>query len=74
MLSPLLLVDSYKVSHYRQYPPGTERVYSYFESRGGQFAEAVFFGLQYYLRNYLAGPVITAADLDAADAALSPAL
>ncbi|HEX4147690.1 MAG TPA: nicotinamide phosphoribosyltransferase domain-containing protein, partial [Pirellulales bacterium] len=68
MLSPLLLVDSYKVSHYRQYPPGTESVYSYFESRGGQFAESVFFGLQSYLRRYLAGPVVTEADIDAADA------
>jgi nicotinamide phosphoribosyltransferase len=67
MLSPLLLVDSYKVSHYRQYPPGTERVYSYFESRGGRFAEAVFFGLQYYLRSYLSGAVVAAADIEAAD-------
>ncbi|HEY5312436.1 MAG TPA: nicotinate phosphoribosyltransferase [Pirellulales bacterium] len=65
--SLLFLTDSYKVSHYRQYPPGTERVYSYFESRGGQFPEAVFFGLQYYLRRYLAGQVITAADIDAAE-------
>jgi nicotinamide phosphoribosyltransferase len=65
--SLLFLTDSYKVSHYRQYPPGTERVYSYFESRGGQFPEAVFFGLQYYLRRYLAGPALSAADLEAAE-------
>lgn len=48
-----ILTDSYKVSHYRQYPPGTEYIYSYFESRGGQFDEVVFFGLQYYLNKYL---------------------
>ena len=46
MESALFLTDSYKVSHYKQYPPGTESVYSYFESRGGAFAEVVFFGLQ----------------------------
>ena len=44
------LTDSYKVSHFKQYPPGTERVYSYFEARsGGAHPEVVFFGLQYWL-------------------------
>lgn len=38
----VLLSDSYKVSHHKQYPPGTEHVYSYFESRGGDFSETVF--------------------------------
>ena len=55
----ILLTDSYKVSHHRQYPPDTETVYSYFESRGGGFPETVFFGLQYYLKRYLAGSVVT---------------
>ena len=55
-----LLTDSYKASHYLQYPPGTECVYSYFESRtGGQFPETVFFGLQYFLETYLAGEVLS---------------
>lgn len=31
--SILLDVDSYKVSMWKQYPPGTEYVYSYIESR-----------------------------------------
>ncbi len=66
--NPLLLTDSYKVSHYRQYPPGTERVYSYFESRGGDFSEVVFFGLQYYLLEYLAGEVVRPADIEEAEA------
>jgi len=30
----ILTSDSYKISHWKQYPPGTEYVYSYFESRG----------------------------------------
>jgi nicotinamide phosphoribosyltransferase len=49
----ILLTDSYKVSHHKQYPPGTETVYSYYESRGGRWKEVVFFGLQYYLKTYL---------------------
>lgn len=56
----LLLTDSYKVSHWRQYPPRTTRVYSFFESRGGQFPDVVFFGLQYFLKRYLEGEVVTA--------------
>jgi nicotinamide phosphoribosyltransferase len=63
----ILLSDSYKVSHHRQYPPGTERVYSYFESRGGRFDSVVFFGLQYYLTRYLAGAVVTPAHIAAAE-------
>ncbi len=65
------LTDSYKVSHYRQYPPGTERVYSYFEARqGAQFPEVVFFGLQYFLQSYLAGSVVTPEKIEAADSLL----
>jgi nicotinamide phosphoribosyltransferase len=55
----LLLTDGYKLSHYNQYPPGTTNVYSYLESRGGQFQHSLFFGLQYFLRRYLAGKVVT---------------
>ena len=46
----LLCTDSYKTSHWKQYPPGTEYVYSYFESRGGKFDEICFFGLQYFIK------------------------
>lgn len=67
----ILLTDSYKVSHYRQYPPRTQRVYSYFESRGGRFETVVFFGLQYYLERYLAGAVITRECIDAAETFLA---
>ncbi len=57
-----LMTDSYKASgHDRQYPPGTTKVYSYFESRGkpGQWDdEVVPFGFQYILRR-LVGAVVT---------------
>ena len=63
-----LLTDSYKVSHHRQYPPGTTAVYSYFESRtGAQYPETLFFGLQYWLKNYLVGQVVTREKIEAAD-------
>ncbi len=55
--SIILLTDSYKASHYRQYPPGTEVIHSYFESRGGKFDNNVFFGLQYFIDKYLLNPV-----------------
>uniref|UniRef100_A0A3B3QP91 Nicotinamide phosphoribosyltransferase n=1 Tax=Paramormyrops kingsleyae TaxID=1676925 RepID=A0A3B3QP91_9TELE len=58
----LLASDSYKITHYKQYPPDISKVYSYFECRSrseGQFNEVVFFGLQYLLKKYLAGPVVT---------------
>lgn len=58
------LTDSYKVTHWPQYPPGTEQVYSYFEPRmGGMFDEIVFFGLQYFLLRYLEGKVLTIEDI-----------
>ncbi len=62
-----LMTDSYKASHYKQYPPGTTNVYSYFESRGGRYPLVVFFGLQYYLKKYLQGQVVTQAKIDEAD-------
>lgn len=55
----LTLTDSYKVSHHKQYPKGTTRVYSFFESRGGRYPEVVFFGLQYIIKKYLIGKVVT---------------
>ncbi|MEO1595615.1 MAG: nicotinate phosphoribosyltransferase [Pseudomonadota bacterium] len=65
--NPILNVDSYKASHYLQYPPGAEIVSSYVESRGGEYSHSVFFGLQMFLKNYLSRP-ITADDMaEAAD-------
>jgi nicotinamide phosphoribosyltransferase len=53
MTNPILNVDSYKHSHFLQYPHGTTEVYSYIESRGGEFGKFVFFGLQAYLKKSL---------------------
>ena len=55
----LLKTDSYKVSHYKQYPHSTTTVYAYLESRGGEYPEQVFFGLQYILKKHLVGKVVT---------------
>jgi len=55
----ILLTDSYKVSHHVQYPPNTTTIYSYFEARGGRHKEICFFGLQYFVKRYLTGVVVT---------------
>ena len=65
--SLILNSDSYKYSQFSQYPPGTEYVYSYIESRGGVWPETVFFGLQAFIKEYLTKP-ITHADIDEAEA------
>lgn len=62
-VNPLLRTDSYKLTHFRQYPPDTEIVYSYLESRGGFFDRALMSGLQYYLKAYLEGQVFTPDDI-----------
>ena len=55
--NPILDTDSYKASHWLQYPPDVTSMYSYFESRGGRYRDTVFFGLQYYLARYLSQSV-----------------
>jgi len=66
MQNLILNTDSYKMSHYLQYPPGAEFVSSYIESRGGVYPETVFFGLQMFLKQYLTKP-ISLADIDEAE-------
>jgi nicotinamide phosphoribosyltransferase len=63
----ILLADAYKYSHHKLYYPGTSKIYSYMESRGGKFDEVVFYGLQYYLKQYLEGTAFTKEDIDAAE-------
>uniref|UniRef100_A0A8B9ZV61 Nicotinamide phosphoribosyltransferase n=1 Tax=Anas zonorhyncha TaxID=75864 RepID=A0A8B9ZV61_9AVES len=58
-----------EVTHYKQYPPNTSKVYSYFECREKKtensklrkvkYEETVFYGLQYILNKYLKGKVVT---------------
>lgn len=53
---PILLKDGYKVGHKFQYPEGTTLVYSNLtprKSRNTDIQEIVFFGLQYFIKEYL---------------------
>lgn len=58
----ILNTDSYKVSHWVQYPPGMDAMFSYIESRGGAYDRTLFFGLQAILKEYLTVP-LTHADI-----------
>lgn len=62
----ILRADSYKFSHYLQYPEGTEGYFGYIESRGGEYDDTVFFGLQIFLKKYLTKP-ITQENIDEAE-------
>lgn len=64
--SIILNTDSYKCSMFNQYPPGTQYIYSYIESRGGLYDQTVFFGLQAFIKEYLTKP-ITQEDIDEAE-------
>lgn len=55
-ISPILLKDGYKVGHKFQYPEGTTLVYSNLtprKSRNEAQQEVLFFGLQYFIKEYL---------------------
>lgn len=67
MINPILDTDSYKASHYLQYPPGTTSMFSYLESRGGEYPEVVFFGLRYLLDTYFDRAVTCTDVLEAAE-------
>ena len=68
MTNPILATDSYKHSHFLQYPPETRAISAYIEARPNDFAgEVLFLGLQPYLMDYLGRP-ITQADIDEAEA------
>ena len=54
--NPFLLTDYYKVGHVFQYPENTTLVYSNLTPRKSRFDgidEMVFFGLQYFIKEYL---------------------
>ncbi len=74
----LTLTDSYKSTHWKQYPKGSTKVYSYLESRGGKFNNTMFYGLQYFIKQYLSGQVVTEEKIQKAkkfwDAHLGPGL
>jgi len=70
MKNIILNADSYKYSQFNQYPPNTEYIYSYIESRGGKYDETVFFGLQAFIKEYLLAP-ITQDMIDEAEAIIT---
>lgn len=53
--SPLFETDAYKLDHRRQYPEGTEYVYSNYTNRGSRIdgvTHVIHFGLQAFLQNF----------------------
>ena len=67
-----LLTDSYKITHHYFYPKGTEKIYSYLESRvGAEFNKTIFYGLQYIIKKYLEGKVVTEEKISEADKIIS---
>lgn len=62
MTNLILNTDSYKTSHFLQYPPETEKISSYIEARGVSrdfvpVEKTVFFGLQMFLEEYMSKPI-----------------
>lgn len=56
--NPLTALDVYKMGHMSQYAPGTTNVYSYLTARSVKnYQHTVFFGLQYFLKEYLSRPI-----------------
>lgn len=69
--NPILSSDSYKASHWLQYPHGTNGYFGYIEARKPlrtiePFTETVFFGLQIFIKDYLLNP-ITKENIDEAE-------
>lgn len=57
--------DSYKYSHPGAYPADMTQALSYVEDRSGaKFPKSLVFGLQYYLKRYWAGIVVTPEKID----------
>lgn len=55
-INPLNLIDFYKADHRKQYPKGTITVYSNFTPRQSRVKgndHIIFFGLQYFIKEYL---------------------
>jgi len=70
MKNIILNTDSYKSSHYLQYPAKSEFVSSYIEARGGDYDKTLFFGLQAFIKEYLLTP-ITQENIDEAKAIIT---
>ena len=62
--NPILNTDSYKLTHWWQYPANTRHIYSYVCSRGGFFDHSEMAGLQYIVKSNFAGKVFTLEDVE----------
>lgn len=68
MTNIILTTDSYKHSHFLQYPPEARVISAYVEARGHDFSDdLLFFGLQAFLIDKLGKP-LTVADIEEAEA------
>lgn len=56
-MNNILDLDSYKSSHFLQFPKDCTHSYYYAESRGGKYSEIPFFSLQYILKTAFSEPV-----------------
>lgn len=64
----ILSADSYKMSQWKMYPEKMEYMYSYLEPRiGAKHSKIPFFGLQYILKKYFVGEVVTQEKIDEAE-------
>jgi len=70
MKNIILNTDSYKSSHFLQYPAKSQFVSSYIEARGGEMKRVLFFGLQAFIKAYLLTP-ITQDNIDEAEAIIT---
>jgi nicotinamide phosphoribosyltransferase len=64
----ILKSDSYKPTHWKQYPYNTSKICSYLESRGGNDPNTLFCMLQYILKRHFEGVQITKDGIDEAEA------
>ncbi len=57
-INVLTLADSYKYSHYNQYPAGVVNMYDYAEARSTkEYEQTLFVGLQGLLKEYFTAPI-----------------
>ncbi|URZ88007.1 nicotinate phosphoribosyltransferase [Floricoccus penangensis] len=56
--NPILNTDAYKLTHWKEYPEGLTKLYSYGEARkGGVFDQTIFFGLQMVIHDHFLEPI-----------------
>ncbi|PSH02606.1 MAG: nicotinate phosphoribosyltransferase [Acidobacteria bacterium] len=63
-VNPIIGTDSYKITHWWQYPPDAEIIYSHLMSRGGFWKNTLFNGLQGILLQFFVGQVFTKEDVE----------